>query len=280
MDYMQGIGAPFSIEYSSNSNLKPKKFEWTNQDSPTKVFIDGAIPHGINYKKKPGEKKVAWICESKAIFYKWSIPSNIFDELIPQLEESYDVIYFADREYCKKSPKFQFSFAGSNLPWVKEHKIFPKSKICSMFASSKKITKGHTLRHQIAESLAGKIDIVGGAANTNRIGNSGSPWDSKDELLRDYRFQIVIENDSYQTYFTEKLTDCFATGTIPIYWGAPDIGKYFNTDGMIIIKDEIDLNLLTNDYYHSKIDAIKDNFERVQKMQGSDDILYELIQQL
>ena len=49
---------------------------------------------------------------------------------------------------------------------------------------------------------------------------------------------------------------------------------------MIIIKDEIDLNLLTNDYYHSKIDAIKDNFERVQKMQGSDDILYELIQQL
>ena len=71
MDYMQGIGAPFSIEYSSNSNLKPKKFEWTNQDSPIKVFIDGAIPHGINYRKKPGEKKIAWICESRAIFHAW-----------------------------------------------------------------------------------------------------------------------------------------------------------------------------------------------------------------
>jgi hypothetical protein len=93
-------------------------------------------------------------------------------------------------------------------------------------------------------------------------------------------FQIVVENDKYETYFTEKLTDCFATGTIPVYWGAPDIGKYFNTDGMIIINDQIDLNLLTSDYYYSKIDAIKENFDIVQKMRGSDDILYDLIKQL
>lgn len=280
MEYVQAIGAPFLLEHSSNSDLKPKKFEWTNEDSPIKVFIDSAIPHGINYRKKQGEKKIAWICESRAIFHAWSIPRNVFDQLIPQLEESYDAVYFADREYCKKSSKFHFSFAGSNLPWVKEHKIFTKSKICSMFASSKKVTPGHALRHQIAESLNGKIDIFGGAANSSKIGNNASPWNSKHELLNDYMFQIVIENDSYQTYFTEKLTDCFATGTIPIYWGAPDIDNYFNKDGMIIIKDEIDLNLLTPEYYYSKIDAIKENFDKVQKMQGSDDILYDLIKQL
>ena len=280
MDYVQAIGAPFLLEHSSNSDLKPKKFEWTNEDSPIKVFIDSAIPHGINYRKKPGEKKIAWICESRAIFHNWSIPRNVFDQLIPQLEESYDAIYFADREYCKKSPKFHFAFAGSNLPWIKEHKIFSKSKICSMFASSKKVTPGHALRHQIAESLKGKIDIFGGAANSSKIGNNIAPWNSKHELLNDYMFHIVIENDSYQTYFTEKLTDCFATGTIPIYWGAPDIDNYFNKDGMIIIKDEIDLNLLTPEYYYSKIDAIKENFDKVQKMQGSDDILYDLIKQL
>jgi len=280
MDYMQAIGSPFLLQYSSNSDLKPKKFEWTNEDSPIKVFIDSAIPHGINYRKKTGEKKIAWICESRAIFHAWSIPRNVLDQLIPQLEESYDAIYFADREYCKKSSKFHFSFAGSNLPWVKEHKIFSKTKICSMFASSKKVTPGHALRHQIAENLKDKIDIFGGAANSNKIGNNIAPWNSKHELLNNYMFQIVIENDSYETYFTEKLTDCFATGTIPIYWGAPDIDNYFNKDGMIIIKDEIDLNLLTPDYYYSKLDAIKENFDKVQKMQGSDDILYDLIKQL
>lgn len=280
MEYVQAIGNPFSIEYSSNSDLKPKKFEWTTQDCPIKVFMDSAIPHGINYKKKPGEKKIAWVCESRAIFHAWSIPKDVFSSLVPKLEQSYDAIYFTDREFNKKSEKFHFSFAGSNLPWVKNQQIFHKTKNCSMFASGKKVTVGHHIRHQIAEQLAGKIDIVGGAANTRKIGSPESPWRHKYLYLNDYRFQIVIENDKYETYFTEKLTDCFATGTIPIYWGAPDIGNYFNLDGMIILDNELDLSQLTEDYYLSKLNAIKDNFERVQKMQGSDDILYELIQQL
>jgi len=260
--------------------LKPKKFEWTTDDSPIKIFMDSAIPHGINYKKKLGEKKIAWICESRAIFHAWSIPRDVFEKMIPQLEESYDAIFFADREYCKKSKKFHFSFAGSNLPWVKNQQIFNKTKNCSMFASEKKVTVGHHLRHQIAQQLNGEIDIVGGAAKTQRIGENKTPWPDKSAYLNDYRFQIVIENDKYETYFTEKLTDCFATGTIPVYWGAPDIEKYFNKDGIIIINDLIDLSLLTKDYYFSKMDDIKDNFERVQKMQSYDDVLFDLIQQL
>jgi hypothetical protein len=280
MEYIQAIGAPFSPQHSSNSDLKPKKFEWTTEDCPIKVFIDSAIPHGVNYQKRPGEKKIAWICESRAIFHAWSIPRNSLDRLIPELEESYDAIFFSDREYNKKSEKFHFTFSGSNLPWIKDHQIFNKTKNCSMFASSKRTTIGHEIRHQIAESLNDKIDIVGGAANSKRVGDRTSPWDDKHQYTNDYRFQIVIENDKYETYFTEKLTDCFATGTIPVYWGAPDIGNYFNVDGMIIINNEVDLNLLTEDYYYSKIEAIKDNFERVKSMQGSDDILYQLIEQL
>jgi hypothetical protein len=280
MDYVQAIGSPFLPQFSSNSDLKPKKFEWTTSDSPIKVFMDSAIPHGIRYQKKPGEKKIAWVCESRAIFHAWSVPRDAFLSMVPQLEESYDAIFFADREFNKNSQKFHFSFAGSNLPWVKNQQIFNKTKNCSMFASGKKVTIGHHIRHQIAEQLNGQIDIVGGAASTPKIGSSQSPWDSKHTYLNDYRFHIVIENDKYETYFTEKLTDCFATGTIPIYWGAPDIGKYFNLDGMIILNDELDISLLTEEYYLSKIDAIKDNFELVQKMQGSDDILFDLIQQL
>lgn len=282
MEYVQAIGAPFLTQFSSNSDLKPKKFEWTLDDSPIKVFMDSAIPHGIRYQKKPGEKKVAWVCESRAIFYSWSIPRDVFSRMIPELEQSYDAVYFADREFNQQSSVFKFAFAGSNLPWVKEHKIFEKTKNCSMFASSKRVTRGHEIRHQIAESLkgTGKVDIFGGAAGTARVGEKGTPWPDKSEQINSYRFQIVIENDSYETYFTEKLTDCFATGTIPVYWGAPDIGKYFNTDGMIIIDDLLDTNILTEEYYMSKMDAIKDNFERIQKMQGSDDILYELIKQL
>jgi len=284
MDYMQAIGAPFPIEYSSNSNLKPKKFEWTGEDSQIKVFIDSAISHGINYKKKNGEKKVAWICESRAIFYNWSMPKQALKSMIQTLEESYDAVFFSDREFCANSSKFHFSFAGSNLPWIKNDTIPNKSKIASIIASPKTITTGHKLRHELAENFKQHkniIDIFGGAAGSNRVGfSSTSPWPDKEPYTKPYMFQFVIENDKYETYFTEKLTDCFISKTIPIYWGSPDIGNYFNTDGMIILDNELELGLLTPEYYYSKMDAINDNFERVKKMQSSDDILYELIQKL
>ena len=37
---------------------------------------------------------------------------------------------------------------------------------------------------------------------------------------------------------------------------------------------------LTPDLYYSKMDAIKDNFERVKTMQLADDMLFEKIQEL
>lgn len=273
------IGAGFYTHLSSNSDLKPKLFEWTTEDTPIKVFIDGAIGHGINYKKKPGEQKIGWICESRAIFYEWGIKKDIFEHNLNLICDSYDRIFFADREFCKKNPKLEFGFAGSNLPWCKNQKIFDKTKLVSMFASSKKVTVGHHKRHEIAEKFKGKIDLFGGAAGSSRLGDGGSPWPDKSAAINDYMFQIVLENDSYETYFTEKVTDCFATGTIPVYWGAPDIGDYFNKDGIIILDDNFNIDDLTPELYYSKINAIKDNFERVQKLISSDDWLFNKIKE-
>lgn len=273
------IGAGFYTHLSSNSDLKPKLFEWTTEDTPIKVFIDGAIGHGINYKKKPGEQKIGWICESRAIFYEWGIKKDIFEHNLNLICDSYDRIFFADREFCKKNPKLEFGFAGSNLPWCKNQKIFDKTKLVSMFASSKKVTVGHHKRHEIAEKFKGKIDIFGGAAGSSRLGEGGSPWPDKSAAINDYMFQIVLENDSYKTYFTEKVTDCFATGTIPVYWGAPDIGDYFNKDGIIILDDNFNIDDLTPELYYSKINAIKDNFERVQNLMSSDDWLFNKIKE-
>ena len=84
-------------------------------------------------------------------------------------------------------------------------------------------------------------------------------------------FSIAIENGNYETYFTEKLLDCFATGTIPVYLGAPDIGEYFNKDGIIDLTDEFDVS---EEIYYSKMDAIKDNLERAKEMEVLEDYLY------
>lgn len=50
-----------------------------------------------------------------------------------------------------------------------------------------------------------------------------------DELCK-YKFAIAFENASFDGYLTEKMFDCFFCGTIPIYYGAPDVEKYVPTN--------------------------------------------------
>jgi len=280
MDLMQAIGAPFNVSQSSCSDIKPKLFSWTNENAPIKVFIDAAISHGIGYVKKPGEKKIAWICESRAIFFEHLFPKQIFENNLNKICDSYDAIYFSDKEYCKKNKKFHFSFAGSNLPWIEDKQIFEKNKLVSLIASPKKSTIGHQIRHTLAENWKDKVDLYGGVLGSPRFGYEKRPWGDKSKALNPYMFSIVIENDKYPTYFTEKLTDCFATGTIPVYWGTSDIGNYFDSNGIITLNSSFDPSQLTEELYHSKIDAVKHNFDRVNKLENADDILYHMIKQL
>jgi alpha(1,3/1,4) fucosyltransferase len=49
---------------------------------------------------------------------------------------------------------------------------------------------------------------------------------SKSETLGQYTFALCFENAILKGWITEKIFDCFFAGTIPIYWGAPDITDY------------------------------------------------------
>lgn len=53
----------------------------------------------------------------------------------------------------------------------------------------------------------------------------GSP-ESKFETLAKYTFAICFENMILKGWITEKIFDCFHVGTIPIYWGAPEIEEH------------------------------------------------------
>jgi hypothetical protein len=273
MDMIQAIGAPFPVEYSSCSNKLPQHFRWTDQDRPIKVYIDRGIALGLQEPKREGEKKIAWVCESRAIFHL-SFPRELFENQLERISQSFDYVFVSDRSMCKYSNIF-YNPAGSNLPWLSIYRDLPmKTKNTSLVASPKKITFGHAIRHIIAEKFKDVIDVYGGAAGTTRFGYGENIWPDKSNATVPYRFSIVIENDSYSTYYTEKITDCFASGTIPVYWGAPDIGEHFNEDGIIKLTSEFNPSILTPELYESKLEAVKDNLERVRNLKSADDILY------
>ena len=133
---------------------------------------------------------------------------------------------------------------------------------------------------EFAEELKDKVDAFGSVQLT--LYNKMIKHERKFESLKDYAFSIAIENldsniDDY--YFSEKITDCFITGTVPIYYGCPNIGKFFNTDSILIFNTAEELhNILDNlsmELYDSMKDAIYDNYKRSFKTPLTNDLAYE-----
>lgn len=49
-------------------------------------------------------------------------------------------------------------------------------------------------------------------------------------VLQNFRFCLCFENTIFPGYVTEKIFDCFAAGTVPVYVGAPDVSRYIPAD--------------------------------------------------
>lgn len=84
------------------------------------------------------------------------------------------------------------------------------------------------------------------------------PTQSKRETLGRYRFALCFENMILKGCITEKIFDCFYAGTIPVYWGAPDISQYVPKECFIDMRDFSSYGHL-RDSLHSLTDgAIRD----------------------
>jgi hypothetical protein len=57
--------------------------------------------------------------------------------------------------------------------------------------------------------------------------------ESKYQVMAGYDFVLCLENMQMNGYVTEKIFDCFYSGAIPIYYGAPDIHEYIPKECMI-----------------------------------------------
>ena len=107
-----------------------------------------------------------------------------------------------------------------------------------------------------------------------------NPFYKKEDVLKYYYFSITIENESYSNYYTEKLMDCFATGTVPVYCGTKKILDFFDSDGIIFLepnKEQETLETLSQSLYISKLISIEKNLKIVKSLQLADDSLFEFI---
>ena len=60
---------------------------------------------------------------------------------------------------------------------------------------------------------------------------------AKNELMRRYAFVTAFENSYYPGYVSEKLLDALASGTLPIYLGAPNVWSMLPRDSLLNAND-------------------------------------------
>ncbi len=186
--------------------------------------------------------------------------NNISTQII-KYASSFTKVYSFDLKVLNAIPNSELFCFGSS--WISDENNYNsrfstnKNFKLSFIKSSKNQLEGHKFRS----------DVVG-LLNRNYAYDVLFPKqriNSKESLFIDSMFHITIENVKYDNYFSEKIIDCFVSYTLPIYWGCPNIDKYFDINGIIIINSIIDLEKvltnLTEEDYFSRLDSINRNFE-------------------
>lgn len=217
----------------------------------------------FKFARKNSKNNIGWLFESP----------EYHDVYYRDIRKNYDIfktIITHNKELLDYNTKFKFAPHAGSWLYDDDIKIHEKTKNFSIISSWKNQLTGHKLRHTIITSAGKNIDVYG--SGYNKI-------EKKITGLKDYRYTFCIENCKTDYYFTEKLIDCFLSGTIPIYWGCPSIGNFFNLKGIITfdtlseLKDK--LKLCTEKYYLDNMEAVIDNYQKAHNYILAEDYIYE-----
>jgi len=213
-----------------------------------------------------------------------------YDKFAAILTYDEELLKLPNAMRCNITEVSQFNIIDNPLPFPPRHnlrpyksdimetydfpmqafRLYPKTKKVSCVTSNKTTLPGHIQRMKFVNSINDRVEVFG-------RGIREIP--SKLDALHPYMFNVAIENVVDTNAFTEKLTDCFLTGTVPIYYGCPNVGDFFNKDGIITFttQEELDtiLSELTEKKYFSMMDAIKENLQTALTYNINNDMAYE-----
>jgi len=247
--------------------IPPTSFDWyrgNDNINDLVVFTEDTIHTVDTYIEK---YKIAFLLEAPC--KKAKVYDLVKD---PTFNSKFNCILTYDKRLISLNPnKFKFYPFGGCWILPHEQKVYKKCKNFSIIASSKRSTHGQRLRHDVINKCGNRLDGI--------FGNGYKFIESKLEGLKDYRYSFIIENESVNCMFSEKLIDCFMTGTIPIYYGCKGkIGDYFNINSIIQFNNINELPAVletcTEQFFNNNQESIQENFELAKQYLIPEDYMW------
>jgi len=256
--------SPSGYATDRKSSIGAWKREFNANQEQFVVLTDTTLGQIFNFVDK-NIKVYAWILE----------PEVINPKPYAFIRKHYNLfhkIFTWNKSLLDISDKFQFVPFGTC--WINDVdcQLHNKTKNISMMISKKQKTQGHLLRHSIFDRYKDSINV---------FGRNYNPIENKITALKEYKFHIVVENSKEDNWFTEKIIDCFQTGTILIYWGCTSIDKFFSGAGIIKFNDQTELEkiipTLDDKLYNKLLPSVQENFLESKKYLVMDDFVFKHI---
>jgi|TARA_B100000035_G_scaffold53329_1_gene41807 hypothetical protein len=192
----------------------------------------------------------------------------------------FDKIYTFTEKILEKYPQAELFEWGSSWLDFKDL-ILDKGNNVTFVTSEKNQTVGHRMRLEIFEMLK-NVDVSNGL---QYYAHKSPPFhERRNDFFENAKFHIAVENSRQRNYFTEKVIDCFASKTVPIYYGCPNLGDWFNMDGVIVFHDMEELELILKhldaDKYDWRKDAIEENYEIAKQFHSDNDVVPRLTRKI
>ena len=250
-----------------NSERHPSNFEWCRTDpcdSLNTFYTNWTLKDALTDNKP---SRVAWLLEPPAL---WTWP---YEFVAKNRKAFMSILTYDQRLLSSGDTRFKFCPHGGSWVGWDSWNVYPKTKDVCMIMSDKNITVGQTLRHEIYDEMGNMIDFYGTGVDR--------PFDRVFDVLKDYRYCVVVESISMDHYFTEKLIDPLSVGTIPIYWGCPSIVDFFDRAGILAFQNTEQLFRMIEVIkkaegadYDARRQVIELNLERAMTFRMAEDWAY------
>ncbi len=202
-------------------------------DYPWSVPLAPEVDKVVFFNVKPSVCKkydLSRFPREKLVLFMWEPPTVLPKMYKTRLQGYFPKIYTWDDTLVDEIRYFKFHYPVWT-PAILEEIPFEEKKLCTLISSD---IKGHG-KHEL---YSARKEAIRYFENVKEEGFEfyGRRWDKaqypsyrgivedKLETMKRYRFCICYENTKeISGYITEKIFDCFAALTVPIYWGASNV---------------------------------------------------------